>query len=705
MSMALTLVVDEEATTITKLEQSCSNLKTLLQTSTKMEVILDQMDNKFQTIDKSLSIASRRLAPIHSLAITNKALETRINRAVSPAFALLESFKHSESLNQKLLHLSSELSSSSVSKLKRLKKLLKYVDCVEKLNDAINSISEDGEAVIQKLQGVVEFLSRTKAVDQYRTHRLTETLFTLKALYETEVDAMKYEGLFDKALLNLQDEFEKILRHLKHRNIGDDDEGTGSDLGSELEVHVLQRISETLAANDCLDICVDIFVKVRYERAAKALMRLNPTYLKTYTPEEIDDMGWESLETSISLWIKHFELAVKTVFLSEKNLCNQVLANITEYGLLWLECFAKIADKIMAVFFRFGEGVARSNKEPQKLFKLLDMFECLENIQTEFVEVFEGEAGVGICTRFRELEKLLVHASSKVFWEFGFEIESNSDGFPLPQDGSVQKLVRYAINYLKFLATEVYSSVMGKVLRTEKIWKSGVFTKLDSDENLLKESILNIMEALERNIETKRSRYKDKVMQHVFTMNTYWYIYMRTRNTELGQLLGEQHMKKKYKVVAEESAYLYQRMTWGSLVRLVDVEEILRLGNDNAMEVIVKSGMDGFFKGFNEIAERHRGFYLIPDIDLREQMREAALKLVVPAYSEFLNAYSGFLEADSYLSPESEIIEGLIGKVFDGGDVNLKRRDSKILLTGGRSSAAASKIENFRRSRSNISDL
>lgn len=115
-------------------------------------------------------------------------------------------------------------------------------------------------------------------------------------------------------------------------------------------------------------------------------MRLNPQYLRTYKPEEIDEMEWESLETAITLWIQHFELALKTVLVSEKRLCNQVLGNVVD-GLVWPECFVKIADKIMAVFFRFGEGVARSKKEPQKLFKLLDMFDSLEKLKAEFIPV------------------------------------------------------------------------------------------------------------------------------------------------------------------------------------------------------------------------------------------------------------------------------------------------------------------------------
>ncbi|XVE95038.1 hypothetical protein REPUB_Repub02eG0061800 [Reevesia pubescens] len=706
------MAANEEDSTLVKLELACSDLRTLLQSSIKMEKSLEGMDSKFDFIDESLSTAAKRVAPLQSLAMATKALETRINRAVSPAHALLHSFKLSESLQHKLVELSNKLSIEKNPR-KRHKKLLKYVECVDQLNAAINLISRDGEPVIQKLQEVVEFLSRTKATDQDRIQRLKEALITLKALYESEVDAMRFDGLLDEALLNLQDEFEIMLQQIKHHNIGEQqaeeeaDQTVVSDLGTEMEVQVLRRIAETLAANDCLDICIDIFVKVRYRRAAKALMRLNPDYLRTYTPEEIDEMEWESLETAISFWIQHFELAVKTVFVSEKKLCKQVLGGLPEV-LVWLECFVKIADKIMAVFFRFGEGVARSNREPQKLFKLLEMFDSLEKLKVEFSEIFEGESGADICIRFRELEKLLVHASSKVFWEFGLQIEGTSDGFPPPQDGSVPKLVRYAINYLKHLTTETYSEPMAKVFRTEQVWKAEILSKPETHENLLKDAISNIMEALQRNIESKSSRYKDKILPHIFVMNTYWYIYMRSRNTELGKLLGEQHMKKKYKTVAEESAYMYQRQAWGPLVRLLEKEDVKEQDIDNSgTGAFVRAKMEAFFNCFDEISQRHRGGYSIPDADLRAQIREATVKLLIPVYSEFLKKHSTWFPVKSYFTPES--LQGLLGQVFKGtdrtGSGRLKRRDSKDRVPGRNSVSMEGEIKNVRRSRSHSIDV
>lgn len=257
----------DDDSTLSQLQLACFDLKTILKASADTEEDLGKMDKEFDALKDSLLKASRSVAPLQSLAMATKALDTRINRAVSPALSLLESFKISETLQQKLIEISTVLSNEE-NRERRLKKLLKYVDCVDQLTAAINTISLDGEPVIQKLQEVVEFLSRTKAADQYRTMRLRETLITLKALYEAEVDAIRFDGLLDQSLLNLQDEYESILQRLVHRNIGqpkgeeNDDDGKVSQLGTELEVEILRRISETLAANDCLDICIDIFVKV-----------------------------------------------------------------------------------------------------------------------------------------------------------------------------------------------------------------------------------------------------------------------------------------------------------------------------------------------------------------------------------------------------------------------------------------------------------
>lgn len=280
----------DQEPTIVKLESACSDLESLLKASKEMEQDIETMETRFDLLQGSLSKASRRITPLQSLAMSRKALDTRISRAISPALALLETFKLTESLQNNLIDLSSKLYGEKTHQ-KRLKRLLDYMDCVDQLNEAINSICQEVEPVIQKLQEVVEFISRTKAADQYRTLRLKEALVTLKALYETEVDEMRFEGLLDQALLHMQDEFEALLLKMKHRNLigdksyKDNDDGhvKGScELGSELEIEVLRRISTVLAANDCLDICIDIYIKVTLLIYIDSIIMMNIYYMISF---------------------------------------------------------------------------------------------------------------------------------------------------------------------------------------------------------------------------------------------------------------------------------------------------------------------------------------------------------------------------------------------------------------------------------------
>ncbi|KAM7516985.1 hypothetical protein LguiA_006568 [Lonicera macranthoides] len=250
---------------------------------------------------------------------------------------------------------------------------------------------------------------------------------------------------------------------------------------------------------------------------------------------------------------------------------------------------------------------------------------------------------------------------------------------------------------------------MAKVLRTEQVWKAGILSKPKSDENLLRDAISNVLKALQRNVESKRSRYKDKVLPYVFSMNTYWYIYMRTRNTELGKILGELYMKKNYKVVAEESAYLYQKQAWGGPVRLLDKEELGRINNEG-IGGLVKGKMEAFMKGFDEISQRHKSNYSIPDVDLRRQIKEAIIKLVMPAHTEFLDTYSSVLQVKLYLSPDS--IEGLLNQIFGGSDrlseknMSFRRKEFKDRSEGRNlvSSEQNREVKDFRRSKSNTTD-
>jgi exocyst complex protein 7 len=137
-------------------------------------------------------------------------------------------------------------------------------------------------------------------------------------------------------------------------------------------------------------------------------------------------------------------------------------------------------------------------------------------------------------------------------------------------------------------------------------------------------------------------------------------------------------------------------------VGILDKEELKRLQSKELLRNMVREKMDDFLKGLDEISQRHRWSYSIPDLDLREQIKQSTMKLLVPPYSEFLNTYSAVLQGKLYVQP----IEGLLAQIFESDDVKLKRRYSKDRMGGGGNSLTLEReIRDFRRSVSNNSDI
>ncbi|KAL6646623.1 hypothetical protein ACP70R_015700 [Stipagrostis hirtigluma subsp. patula] len=423
---------------LAKLRASRAAIVSVLSDAAEAEVDIDAAGDRLAEL---LSSATPSSSHLQSQAVAARALRARIDRAVGPAEPLLAAFRRVSTLA--------------------------------------------GEEA-------VGFLGRTKAAGRGRVRRLTEAAAALRAVYETEAEDMRFEGLLDDALLGLQDLLEALLLRLKYPAPADDDdfagaEGedmTGYDLGTNDEVDAAARMARTLAGNDCLDICLDIYVKTRYRRAAKAMMRLNPAYLKSYTPEAIDAMEWEAL------WIPHFHVAVASVLAAERRLCARVLEHLPPP--VWPECFAKIATCIVAAFFCFADGVAAAAREPQRLFKLLDMLDAV---------------------RAREVERALARAAAGVFFEFGLRIETHYvTGAGTDADGHVPKIVRYAVNYHKCLASDDYRALMDTALRAERErggGGGGEDTEKGAgggDHTRLAEAASNVLEALHRHVEAKAVR-------------------------------------------------------------------------------------------------------------------------------------------------------------------------------------------------------
>ncbi|PUZ52261.1 hypothetical protein GQ55_6G256100 [Panicum hallii var. hallii] len=655
---ASTTAAADADTELAKIQASRAAIVSVLSAATEAEIDIDAVGDHLAEL---LSSASPSSSHLQSQAVAARALRARIDRAVAPAEPLLAAFRRVSALAEEAAPPADPADAASA---------VAFVDRVDQLRDAIEEVVARGDEAVRRVEEAVGFLGRTKAAGRGRVRRLTEAAAALRAVYETEAEQMRFEGPLDEALLGLQGLFEALLLRLKHPAAVADDVVADADgdtapyeLGTDDEVEAATRMARTLAGNDCLDICLDIYVKTRYRRAAKAMMRLNPAYLKSYTPEAIDDMEWELLESAMALWSPHFHVAIASVLASERRLCARVLEPLPPA--VWPECFAKIAARIVAAFFRFADGVATAAREPQRLFKLLDMLDAVVRERERLDELFSSESAtlVAIRERTREVERALAWAAAGVFFEFGLRIETH---YVTGADvGHVPKIVRYAVNYLKCLASDDYRALMDTALRAER--ERGGDEDEDRSEgggrSPLAEAASNVLEALHRHVEAARRVCADTVASHVMAMNAYWYIYMRARGSELAKLVGEDTMRRRYKAAAEEAAWEYQDAAWTPLVRVVSG------GSSGAPKTWPPDDARGKAAAFADMLEdrvrRHGAEYKIPDSDLRGQIKAAAAKAVRGAYAGFLKANVKALAGGRREMLLLDVIEGMVGRVFD----------------------------------------
>ncbi|KAI5053955.1 hypothetical protein GOP47_0031153 [Adiantum capillus-veneris] len=118
-------------------------------------------------------------------------------------------------------------------------------------------------------------------------------------------------------------------------------------------------------------------------------------------------VDWKSLGMYIGPWTQHMEVVVKSICEPEYQLCSQVFEKLAFED--WEGSFGKIVvSRGLLELLHFGEVAVNSPDEPQKLFKLLDMFEAMTNLRPLF-------GCKDVQQRMKGLLKLIVQGAHDIF--------------------------------------------------------------------------------------------------------------------------------------------------------------------------------------------------------------------------------------------------------------------------------------------------
>nr|GEY17422.1 exocyst complex component EXO70A1-like [Tanacetum cinerariifolium] len=434
------------------------------------------------------------------------------------------------------------------------------------------------------------------------------------------------------------------------------------DLMTSDDVTDLKSIAQRMIACGYSRECVQVYGGVRKLTVDSSFKKLGVEKLSI---GDIQRLEWEALNAKIGKWIRAAKTCIRVLFASEKKLCDQIFGELGEPGgeNIGEACFMETVKGPAVQLFNFAEAISISRRAPEKLFKILDLYDTLCDLVSDIDVVFNGKLGEGIRVQASEILSRLGEAARGMLNEFENAVLREPSRVPVP-GGTIHPLTRYVMNYISLISD--YKQTLGELIVARPATGSrysddGSLPDMDftdhEEQSPLALHLIWIIVILQFNLEGKSKHYKDTSLAHLFVMNNVHYIVQKVKGSpELREMIGDIYLKK-LKGKYMQAATSYQRATW--------------LG----------SALRERFKAFNGIFEevhRTQALWLIPDTQLREELRILISELLIPAYRSFLGRFRSHIESgrhpENYIKYSVEDIETAVLDFFEGCAVSQHSR-------------------------------
>ncbi|KAF9592127.1 hypothetical protein IFM89_012556 [Coptis chinensis] len=419
----------------------------------------------------------------------------------------------------------------------------------------------------------------------------------------------------------------------------------------------LHEISKRMVAAGFGKECAHVYSSCRREFLEESISRLG---LMKLSIEEVQKMSWSKLEDEIEKWVKAINVALRILFPSERRLCDRIFNNLTSAADL---SFMEVCRGTAIQLLNFADAVSIGSRSPERLFKILDVFECLRDLMPEFEEVFSDQYCAVLRIEAGTIWKRLGEAIRGIFMELENLIRRDPAKTPVP-GGGLHPITRYVMNYLR--------AACGSRISLEQVFQEngvaiGDYRNSDNtNSSSLAVQLSWIMELLESNLETKSKIYKDSALSYVFLINNGRYIVSKVKDGELASLLGEDWIRKRTAKVRQNHQN-YQRSSWGRVLAT------LKLDNNSLAPNVAAKSMKEKLKVFNMHFEdvcRTQSTWVVTDEQFRAELRVTVTGNLAPAYRNFLVRFQTVPElgkhGDKYIKYRVEDIQDMINKLFQG---------------------------------------
>lgn len=469
------------------------------------------------------------------------------------------------------------------------------------------------------------------------------------------------------AMNRLEEEFKHLLvqnkqpfepEHMSFRS-NEDDDGSVASFGDDSVEDVVQRDSMSRRSEEYVvelvhpDVipdlrcianlmfnsnysreCSQAFVNVRKDALDDFLFILEVDKLSV---ENVANMEWNKLNSKIRRWIRCMKIFVCVYLASEKWLSDQIFGEL--HHSVSSICFVESSKGSILHLLKFAESVAVGPHQPEKLIRILDMYELLSDLIPDIDVMFSDDVGLCVRTECQDILRSLAGCARTTFLEFENAVASSVSEKPF-RGGGVHHLTRYVMNYMKTLMD--YSKILNELLKGEEEDSPQHMTpdREEEEDNSngsscyispLSQYFRSFTSILECNLDDKSKLYKDESLGHLFLMNNIHYMAEKVKNShDLRTILGDDWIRK-HNWRFQQHAMNYERTTWSSILSLLRDEGLHNPGSNSISKTLLKERLHCFYVAFDEVYKSQTG-WLIQDSQLRDDLRISTSLKVIQAY-------------------------------------------------------------------------
>ncbi|KAM0979314.1 hypothetical protein ACFX13_015470 [Malus domestica] len=522
------------------------------------------------------------------------------------------------------------------------------------------SVRSDNE-LVDRAENALQ-IAMTRLEDEFRHILIRNTVpFDSDRLYgsirRVSLSFVSNDGEIDDEFGSFGEEDRDAGRfHERGGSLGD----TDVDLIHPDAVVELKEIAERMIRSGYEKECVQVYNSVRRDALDECLVILGVEKLSI---EEVQKIEWKSLDEKMKKWIQAVKIGVRVLINGERRLCDQIFEGIDETREC---CFNDTAKGCVMQLLNFGEAVAIGRRSPEKLFRILDMYDAMADVLPDLQQMMTDEYVVG---EARGVLDGLGDAARGTFAEFENAVQSEASKKPM-LSGEIHPLTRYVMNYVKLLVD--YSVTLNSLLDTGEEELERLQGSPNDDLGIgsmspIGHRLLLLISNLESNLEEKSRVYDDGAMQSVFLMNNIQYIVQKVKDSEIRKLLGDQWVRKRRGQV-RQYATGYLRAAWSKVLSCLK-DEGIGGSTSNASKMALKERFKNFNANFEEIY-RTQTAWKVPDAQLREELRISISEKVIPAYRSFMGRFGSQLEsgrhAGKYIKYTPDDLETYVLDLFEG---------------------------------------